>query len=390
MQRRAGFTLIELMIVIAIIAIIAAIAIPNLIEARKAANEAAVIGSMRTVVSAQLQFRDGDLDMDQTPDYGTIAQLGVANLIDAPLINRVKHGYYFMDDLSGGNYALTAVPASAHTGRRNLRLTCGSDPPGDCEIRASSSGIPGGTSPLVPNTEGEPADPVPPASSGMPCAIAPAALVPMTPEVQATAEAAVQAFLQDSAVSLAQSYGASVADLAQVLFATSSGASVAPDQAVLASLDSDNDQKLDLGEITAASVGQFSAANTIAGVQNAYGSCEALCAAAGDASCETSCGASIAPPGNVEFSLDILALGLVFLLDIGTLCEETLPALPLSELSGDPLAFVAAAFGFGPQVPLLGPQVPLLVPPLLGALAFALFVAGLRRARTHRSPPPHS
>lgn len=64
-----GFTLIELMIVIAIIAIIAAIAIPNLRDARKAANEASAIAALRTIHTAQNLYRDQDVDGNGTLDY---------------------------------------------------------------------------------------------------------------------------------------------------------------------------------------------------------------------------------------------------------------------------------------------------------------------------------
>ncbi len=78
---RAGFTLIELMIVIAIIAIIAAIAIPRLMSARLAANEAAAISSLRSVATAQSQLQSSDAidtDGDGAGEYGYFGELSGA------------------------------------------------------------------------------------------------------------------------------------------------------------------------------------------------------------------------------------------------------------------------------------------------------------------------
>jgi prepilin-type N-terminal cleavage/methylation domain-containing protein len=92
-----GFTLIELMIVIAIIAIIAAIAIPNLIEARKGSNESAAIGALRTLTTAQALFREGDRDRDGVLDYATsLTELNrYGSLIDPVLASGTKQGYSF-------------------------------------------------------------------------------------------------------------------------------------------------------------------------------------------------------------------------------------------------------------------------------------------------------
>ncbi len=85
MQRRLrGFTLIELMIVIAIIAIIAAIAIPNLLSARLNANETSAVATLRTVATAQAQFQSScacDVDRDGTGEYGLFRELSGAATI---------------------------------------------------------------------------------------------------------------------------------------------------------------------------------------------------------------------------------------------------------------------------------------------------------------------
>jgi prepilin-type N-terminal cleavage/methylation domain-containing protein len=74
----AGFTLIELMIVVAIIAIIASIALPRMAAARLSANESAAISTMRALMSAQAQFQAAascDSDGDGAGEYGSFAEL---------------------------------------------------------------------------------------------------------------------------------------------------------------------------------------------------------------------------------------------------------------------------------------------------------------------------
>jgi prepilin-type N-terminal cleavage/methylation domain-containing protein len=71
MRRDKGFTLIELMIVIAIIAIIAAIAIPGLLNSQRASNERNASGSLKTIATAQADFRSNDRDNNRVNDFWT-------------------------------------------------------------------------------------------------------------------------------------------------------------------------------------------------------------------------------------------------------------------------------------------------------------------------------
>ena len=123
-----GFSLIELLIVVAIVGIISAIAIPNLLASRRAANEASAVASLRTIHSCEVTY----FSTVGNGEYTDLPTLAVHTLTDHVLGSGTKSGYNFVVTPTAAGvrpslFYTTAVPVTpsgpAQSGSRRFGMT---------------------------------------------------------------------------------------------------------------------------------------------------------------------------------------------------------------------------------------------------------------------------
>ena len=152
-NRQKGFSLIELLIVVAIILVIAAFAIPALLRSKIAANQSSAVGSLRSLNTSCTAYATsygqypGALGNLGPVGSGGVADSTSADLVDMVLASGVKSGYTFIYTAGTANqsYSLTATPIVQGTTGQNMYFT---DQSGVIRVDTSGAGATAASTPI--------------------------------------------------------------------------------------------------------------------------------------------------------------------------------------------------------------------------------------------------
>jgi type II secretion system protein G len=122
-KKEKGFTLIEIMVVVAIIALIAAVGIPNLLRARVSANESTAQACLKSIASALETYAiaNGSYPLETTPLTGQVPPY-----LNKDYFTGVQSGYVYAATLASYSYSVMATPSGPGSGRVTYTITTGS------------------------------------------------------------------------------------------------------------------------------------------------------------------------------------------------------------------------------------------------------------------------
>jgi type II secretory pathway pseudopilin PulG len=337
-RRTFGLTLIEMLVASGMFATVAAIAIPNLLDARKGANESSAISTCRTLVTAQALYQNAT--GQYAGSFGNLSSAGLLPVGFFPTVEGSKGGYLFSlcadpcgaVPADGPGYKVLAVPASAGTGNRVFSVD------DSAAVLATVGSVPTSTDEVID----PPTGPTSVCQTG--CVASPAPAMPSQVELDAYESSLIGLFTQQAIPDLDALVPEATIPLTIDLIPTSTEWNT-----VLAGFDANSGTALDWDEILTADYLSIARAikPALAGPDP---------------------GPSVAADSTMTAITQNNQTDLAFLLERGKADEGPTPPISLSTATGDPVALLTTLLT---AVPLLG---------WLGtiALATALMLVGMR------------